>query len=428
MPVSFVKYRYLAAFSLISLFALTGFGCAAPSVTQKKLEKPLVVWGLWQDSTMMDPVVRAFKEKTGYEVEYKKIASVASYEKMLLEALAQGRGPDVFVIHHTWVEGKRGIMAAAPSDVIDSRALTTEFVDVVAHDLSRDGKIYALPTSVDTLALFYNKDLFNAAGVARPAATWLDLQRDVEKITRVNRIGTIEQSAIALGTGSNINRAGDLIQVLMLQSGLNIYNNEDKSIDIVNEAGERALEFYTGFANKAKRVFSWDLTQDYSIDAFSEGQTAMMVNYSYQIPVIQAKNPRLNFGIAPLPQNADSTAINFSAYWPFAVANTSAASHEAWEFIRFMTSAEMSTEINKAQQAPPARRDNVVQLSRDPVLGVFAEQALSAKTWARADISATDTIFSEMADSVVTGSATIQEAVQRAHDRLKLLYASDENQ
>ena len=370
---------------------------------------------------MMEPVIDAFEEQTGVEVEYKKIASVATYEKALLEALAEGRGPDVFVIHHTWVESKRGIMAPAPSEIIDVRQVQDEFVKVVAEDAVRDGFVYALPTSVDTLALYYNEDLLNAAGVARPPRTWDEFQRAVERITKVSRLGIIEQSAGALGTAANINRAGDILQLLMLQSGLAILDPAAGRVDMANEAGERSLVFYTDFSNKSKQVYTWDLQQDFSIDAFADGDTAMMFNYSYHIPTIKAKNPRLNFALAPMPQIADSTPRTFANYWPFAVSTSSRSPRTAWQFLRFMTSAPMASAINTSQVTPPARRDSIDAAVSDPELGVFAEQALQAVTWPRVDIVATDAIFNRMIDDVVTGGAAIPDALRRAEDQLQQL-------
>lgn len=412
----------LVGFAVVAVLLVLLIGCSVLiSNRAQPPTKPLSVWGLWHDSEMMDPVLRKFTAQTGIKVEYKKIAAVAEYEQTLLKALAERRGPDVFVIHHSWVEDKRGIMAPAPKSVIDGRALQEEFVDVVTTDLVRDGAIYALPTSVDTLALYYNKDLLGAAGIARLPRTWVDLLSDVERLTKVNRLGSIEQSAIALGTGSNINRVGDIVQVLLLQSGLPILDPQEKQVVINNDAGIRALQFYTDFANKTKKVYTWDLAQNYSIDAFAEGKTAMMINYSYHAPTIKLKNPRLNFGVAKLPQNVDSPVVNFPNYWPWAVSATAAAPETAWQLVRFMTNAESSAALNEKLSAPPARKDGVVQLQRDPELGVFAEQALTAKSWPVVNIAATDQVFTELTDGVASGTATIREALARAQDRLNQL-------
>ncbi|MEX0649695.1 MAG: extracellular solute-binding protein [Candidatus Andersenbacteria bacterium] len=421
------KSTALAILVIVSAASLLGFGCRRPqgglgdSTSQK-----LVVWGLWQESADMDAVVKAFQEQTGVGVEYKKIGSVATYEKTLLGALAEGRGPDVFVIHHTWIEGKRGLLSPAPSEVINLRQLKDEFVSVVEEDVVRDGLIYALPTSVDTLGLYYNQDLLSAAGVARPPRTWQDFQRTIESITKVSRLGIIEQSGAAIGTASNVNRAGDILQLLMIQSGLDVIGSTGR-IDIDNEAGEKALIFYTDFSNKSKKVYTWDLTQDFSIDAFAAGKTAIMLNYSYHLPTLKAKNPRLRFGIAPMPQIADSTPVTFASYWPFAVSPSSQAPQAAWQFVRFLTSAPIAQIINDAQGAPPALRESIVAARSNPELGVFADQALLATSWPRVDIVATDAIFNAMIDEVVTGSITVKDALRRAQDQLQQLIPNDAN-
>lgn len=424
MASSWLRKAGLLALALACSVTLTGFGCRPrPAGSNLGTDAKLVVWGLWQNSADMGGIVAAFQESTGVTVEYKKVASVADYERRLLEALAEKRGPDVFVIHHTWVESKRALLSPAPASVIDERALREEFVEVVADDLMREGQIYALPVSVDTLALYYNKDQLSAAGMARPPRTWDEVQRAVEQLTAITRFGTIERSALALGTAANVNRAADILQLLFVQSGLAISDSESGHISLIGDVGERALTFYTDFANKSKQVYTWDLQQDYSLDAFAEGDTAMMINYSYHIPTIKAKNPRLDFAIAPLPQIADSGTANFASYWPYAVSQQSALPEVAWQFVRFVTNTEAAQTLNKAAATPPARRDSIAAAARDPVTGAFAEQALTAATWPRADIVATDAIVNTMIDSIVTGAATASESLRRAEDQLNQLKA-----
>lgn len=415
---------------IVSAFALAGFGCRAPAPVKTTTVTSLVVWGLWEDSDTMDPILRAFKDQTGIAVEYKKISSISTYEKTLLEALASGRGPDVFVINNAWIDAHKDILSPAPLIVINPAQLQTEFVDVVTKDVVRGGYIYALPTSVDTLALFVNTNIFNANGIAQMPATWTDFQADVSKITKVSRLGVIDQSGAAIGTGSNVNRAPDVLQLLMIQSGLPILDTShgDKRIDIANAQGERSLTFYTDFANKSKQVYTWDSSQDYSIDAFSEGKTAMMLNYSYQIPTVRAKNPRLQFAVAPVPQiGANSTPATFASYWPYAVSASSKAPGAAWQFVRFLTSQKNADTVNKSEGIPPARRDSIAQYNADPIMGVFAQQSLNAVAWARVDISATDAIFTSMIDSVATGGATVSDVLKTAQDQLQRIVQGNAN-
>ena len=409
--------------AILAAVTLTGQSCSRNTSIGTTSQQTITVWGLWHESRYLTNTIKAFTDQTGVKVQYKKIASVAAYERELLTALAEGRGPDVFVIHHTWVDGKRGILAAAPTTVVDPRAVQDEFVDVVSKDVVRDGLVYALPVSVDTLAMYYNKDLFNDAGIAKPPETWTDFQRMVEKLTTVNRLGTIQQSAAAIGTAANVNRGPDIVQLLMMQSGLPIINDRG-NVDVSNADGERSLTFYTDFANRGKKIYTWNLQQDFSIDAFAEGDTAVMFNYSYHIPTVQAKNPRLNFSLGRMPQIAGSAVenhSNFAAYWPYAVSNSSTAPTAAWRFVRFVTSQSQADAINTAHTTPPALRSSVIESQRDPELGVFADQALTAKSWSRPDIAAADSIFNQAIDDVVTGASTAKEALRRAEDQLNRL-------
>lgn len=414
------------AFVLLCAWALTGLGCKPRNTDGPRFSSDLTltVWGLWQESAHLEPIFTAFQEQTGATVEYKKIASVADYERKLLEAIAEDRGPDLFVIHHSWVNTKQALLSPAPLEVVDEKAVREEFVDVVASDLVRQGQVYALPTSVDTLALYYNKDILAASGVARPPRTWEEFQQVVERLTRVSRFSTIEQSAAALGTARNVSRAADIVQLLMLQSGLPIAQGSGVAIN--NEQGIRSLRFYTDFANKSKQVYTWDLQQDYSIDAFAEGETAMMIGYAYHRPIIGAKNPRLRFDVAPVPQIADSQPVNFAAYWPFAVSRSSPNAAAAWQLLRFLTAAENAAVINATAGTPPAHRVAIEQQLRDPFFGVFAQQALTAATWPRPDVVAVDGAITTMIDSVITGAATVEESIARGETQLNQLILQPE--
>lgn len=408
---------------ILSLLTLTGFGCKPQvgNITDINTNIQLTMWGLWQNSDQLSSIITTYKEQTGVEIQYKKIASVAEYRKKLLEQFAVGRGPDIFVIHHTWVDKDKALMAPAPAGIIDERALREEFVEVVVSDVLREEGIYALPISVDTLALFYNKDIFNSAGIVNPPRSWTDFQHIVEQLTQLTPFGTIKQSAAALGTAANINRAADILQLLMLQSGTPIIDSSGESASLTSQAAVNSLVFYTDFANKSKKVYTWDLQQDYSIDSFTEGKTAMMINYSYHIPTIRAKNPRLRTAVAPVPQISDSKKINFASYWPYTVSKKSSEQQAAWQFLRYLTNTENSATLNKTLKVPPARRDGVIRVMRDPTMGIFAEQTLTAVSWPRADIVATDAIFNNLIDSVVKGAATATESLRRARDQLNQL-------
>jgi len=402
-------------------------GCKEPLAEEVELE----FWGVFDDSDVYGPLIEDFnvafpKIKINY---YKK--TYQTYEQDLLEAMAGGRGPDIFMMHHTWLPNYDDKIWAAPSELITLKELTDNFVDVVYTDFVSDGYITALPLSIDTLALYYNKDIFNTAGLPQPPTTWEEFLTDVEKLTIKDERDNIIRAGAALGTARNINRSTDILSLLMLQSGAQMVDEEKTSAAFNQLAnlngesfypGQRALEFYTDFANPLKSVYTWNTRMNYSLDSFSEGKVVMMLNYSYQTPIIRAKSPYLNFGIASMPQIKTSTNnVNYANYWGLTVSHNCQNANEAWQFIVWLTDKENAQKYLELAEKPTARRDLITWQKDDPDLGVFVEQTLTAYSWEQVDNSAIEQYLADMIESVVLGAATIQEAINKAASDITLL-------
>lgn len=411
-----------------SLFAASGCGSEKPQPVT------LEFWGVFDDSAVIQPLISQFRQQYSYfTVNYHK-KNIATYENDLIDALAAGRGPDIFSFHNTWLPKHIDKLAAAPETMITSKKVKDAFVDVVEQDFISDNKVYALPLSVDSLALFYNKDLLNSKGIANPPANWAEFNTDVKKLTQRDDKNNILLAGAALGTAKNINRSTDVLAMLMMQNGAKMVQDDknaaafDRSSTLASgqffNPGENALIFYTNFANPVKEVYTWNQYQHYSIDAFVEGKAAMMLNYSYQIPVIQARSPHLNFDVAPLPQIAkDSRVMTFANYWGLAVSKTSGdKSSYAWKFIDWITSDQSALKkYLETAQKPTARRDLIDWQKNDESLGVFAQQSLIAKSWWEVDSSAIETIFAQMIEAVSVNRKAPLNALQDAAQQITLL-------
>lgn len=443
------------------LFALggCGFKSAAPETYQVDLE----VWGVFDDSDAYQEIFSAYQEMNPYvgEIRYRKLQP-ENYEQELLQALAANKGPDIFMLRNAWVANFQDKIEPAPEKYTD-KAYKEAFVDVVAGDfMSSDNKIYGVPLSVDSLALYYNKDLFNAAGIAIPPTTWDEVVSDSEKLTQLNPGGSFSQSGIALGTATNINRSTDILSAMMFQLGAE--PGDPSKVSLTDEKTRQALEFYTNFANIQSPYYSWNGSQHYSIDAFYEGRLAMMINYSWQYPVIRQKNAKLNIGVAPLPQFSQGIKSNVANYWGFAVARnkeyvpkdtaeqdamtqdkySALRRHESWQFLRYMTYPQSNKTITlengisgttkdfplsfdpalkylEKTNKPAARRDLVALQQQDVVLGPFAGGNLLAKHWQHADVDQAETILADAIESVVRGERTVIDALNIATNRLRVL-------
>jgi len=136
---------------------------------------------------------------------------------------------------------------------------------------------------------------------------------------------------------------------------------------------------------------------------------------------VRGKKSRLNFGVAPIPQVSLDDAKTYANYWAVAVSNRSQAPEEAWRFLSHLASKEGSSSYLNATLRPAARRDLIELQRNDLDLGVFALQALSARSWFQIDNIAIESILADMIDDVNFGRATVREALQNAESRINVL-------
>ena len=393
----------------------------------------LEMWGVYDESEIYNEFINEYKKTAECPVTiiYKK-KSFETYEKELVDAFAIDQGPDIWLIHNTWLAKHQEKIKEMPEDLLLLTDFRKIFVEVAEHDLVDSGKIYGLPLYIDTLALFYNKNYFNSAGIASPPETWEDLIEDLDKLTIKNQWGGIERAGATIGTAENINRATDILSLLMLQNGTQMVS-EDKKTSTINEGvmlkdetyypGKDALRFYTDFSNSSKRNYTWNRQMPYSIDAFTDGKSAMMFGYAYHIQTISEKSPYLNYCIATMPQIKEREFdINYANYWAYTVSKKTKSPEEAWKFLLYLTQKEINKRYTQKTGRPTSRRDLIDWQKGDNLnLAVFAVQSLTARSWYQIDSPVIEKIFSEAVESVVLGSARAEKAIETANDQINLL-------
>lgn len=393
----------------------------------------LEFWGVFDDSNSFRQSIDAYQLKNPQiRVLYRQF-SFEDYEKALINAFASGTGPDIFMIQNTWLPRYLDKTTSLPQQVpgrkeplLTLKSFREQFVDAVEESLVAGGEIYGLPLYVDTLALYYNKDIFNSLGITSPPQTWGEFNEIVEKITIADANNNISRAGAAIGTARNINRSTDILSLLMLQSGVPMVDDIRAGADFSKtvdgkDLGRIALEYYTDFANPAKRVYTWNDGLHYSIDAFQEGTAAMMLNYSHQIPLLRSKAPRLNFSVSPMLQLDSDKVINYANFWAPAVSKFSPVSLQAWEFLIYLSSSEGAVPYLNNTERPAARRDLIELQKNELDLGVFARQALGARSWYQVDNVAIENILADMIEDVNFGRRTIADALRSAENKVTLL-------
>jgi multiple sugar transport system substrate-binding protein len=455
-------YKKLTILALLFVFMMTsGFGCKTQSAAVQKAMEPvtLTYWRVWDDSDSFSDIIKNYNAlHPNIRIEYRKFR-YEEYEKELLNAMAEDRGPDIYSIPANWLERYRSKIQPMPEATtlaypittgtlkkettiqmrtnrsITLKELKSNFVDAVYKDVVKTDidattkkpkeYVYGLPLFMDTMVMFYNKDLFNNAGIAEPPAYWnKTFQQYVQKLTKQNTKGEIIQSGVALGGSTNVSRAPDILAALMLQNGATIIDDNNQVMFAQNlrntgqefNPGIEALRFYIDFANPAKEVYTWNDALDNSLTMFEANKLAMMFGYAYQLETIRADAPKLNFGIAHLPQIENSAQkINIANYWVETVAKKSKYKNEAWDFVQYATKADQAKTYLAKTNKPTALRSLVQSQIDDMNIGVFADQVLTARSWYKGqDASAAEQIMNEMVEEAAKNGDKINEIVSRA--------------
>jgi len=379
----------------------------------------LEFWGIDKPEAFQELINDYQTANAGVKINYIQV-SPNNYEEKLIDALASRRGPDVLMIKHTWLPKHFEKLYPIPTTSLSVKELGEAFADVVADDMVYQGKIWGLPLWIDTLALYYNKDIFNSAGIALPPTTWQEFQNLSRSLTEKNINGDIQRAGAAIGTSSNIDNSADILSLLMLQTDSTITDANGVGI-FDDDLGKQAVTFYTSFANPASLYYCWNNSLPESFSAFSQGNVAMVLGYNSDKAKIESKNPYLNYGVALMPQSAKNpdAVKNYADYWALTVSATSQSPAPAWNFIFYLVNSQQAQKYLIATQKAPASRVLIQAMQKDEKIGVFAKQSLSAKTWLQNNPEHNSAVLKNMIESIVRGYLTLSNAVTQATAQIK---------
>jgi multiple sugar transport system substrate-binding protein len=446
-----LKRLFTSGLALVMLLTM-GAGCFGGGDSGTATEQvELNYWRVFDDEDAFDDIIKNYQAlHPNVTINYRKLRA-EEYDAELVRAFAEGNGPDIFSVHNTKIGEWQSLMRPMPTAVnisyletvgtlrketiyvdrqeptLTQKSLKQQYVDVVPADVIRpyqadpkespEDRVFGLPLAVDSMALYYNKDLLDAAGIAEPPTTWEAFQEAVTKLTVIDASGNITQSGAALGTTENVERSADLISVLMLQNGTVMA--DDRGNVFINDIPDGtpqglypsvdAVRFYTDFANPTKEVYTWNDTFPGSFEAFVNGQTAFFFGYSYHLPFIKAAAPKLDYAVSSLPQIGGGRQVNYANYWVESVAKSTTHPDYAWDFVEFATSAEQVQSYLDASDKPTALRSLINTQLNDEVLGIFAAQVLTAESWYRgADADAMEKALNDFADSTLAGADPLE--------------------
>jgi ABC-type glycerol-3-phosphate transport system substrate-binding protein len=273
--------------------------------------------------------------------------------------------------------------------------------------------IYAWPWVVDTRVLFYNKDLLASAGLDTVAADslWDDVLARAEKVRAAN------PEIYGFGAnGSDRHRLYKKILPFFWSNGGEVLHaNGTPAINSPENVA--ALDMYLSLARSGFIDSQKGLDQ-----LFLSGKLAYWITGPWLVDRIAKDNPKLRYGVAPLPKFAGKNAVSFAGGEYLAINADAKNKGEAKKLITFLTSPAQALEFAKALPGGTTPAD--MSVAGDPFLQspgrkVFTEQLRSAKmTPVHPKWLELEEIIEDEVAGALLGQKSSQQALDAANVRI----------
>lgn len=256
----------------------------------------ITLWYYWETEghqKALDEMIATYNESQDAYNLTAKYVPFADFKKQLSIGASASELPDLVILdspdHASYAS--MGIFA----DLTGKFDVSTYYEGPVAS-ATLDDTLYGVPFGCNCLALYYNEDMFEAAGITEVPTTWDELKEAAEKLTSDNVTG--------LAFCSVQNEEGTFNFVPWL------WSTGATSYEINSENGIRALSFVKDLIDSgvmSKECINW--TQGDVMNQFISGNVAMMINGPWQIPTMREEAPELNYNVALIPMDAEYASV-----------------------------------------------------------------------------------------------------------------------
>lgn len=319
----------------MTTLVFTAAGCGDDAASDDPNAAATLSYALWDKNQVpaMQELADAFtKEHPNIKINV-QLTPWDGYWTKLKAAVTGGAAPDVF-----WMNGPNSQLYASNGVLraIDDK-LSADRVDLGAYPKSLvdlytvGGKRYGLPKDFDTVGLWYNKQLFDAAGVKYPDAswTWADFQSAAAKLT--------DRAKGQYAIGANLSSGQEYMYNTIYQAGGYVISPDGKKSGYGEPATVEGVTFWTDLIRKGQSPDLKTMTDTAALNLFESGKTAMYYGGSWNAAEFGGNEyTKGRVDVAPLPKGRKQAVIIHG------VANVISAKTkypaQAWQFVNYLGS------------------------------------------------------------------------------------------
>ena len=386
---------------VLAMVMLLGAGCSQTIDSGKARfeSKPLDIWhylGNKGQQEALNAVVEKYNQSQSANHANLIYIPFDDMLKKISAAIVENSLPDIVIIavsDHAYY-ASTGILA----DLTDKFDTSGYYADSIAS-CTYHGRLYGVPFGANCLALFYNTQMFEEAGL-QPPDTWDELRETAR---------TLKTDGVYGFGFSNIQSEEGTFNDLVM-----IYSAGTDETHLDNEAGISAYSFIHDLVTDGSMsVNVINATQAEIMEQFGRGELAMMINGSWQVPVLQHNFPETAYNIALLPKGKQRTSVlGGENYAVIAGKNEDGA----LDFIRYMTGKQTLHSLMSSFGYISANRSVAsTQFLQDLKMQVFVRQMESARVRGpNAEWLAISRVISGSFTDVITGKDSPEQAARKA--------------
>jgi len=400
-----------------SLIAGCGSSESKPESGSAGKAVTLTYWdGAWNEPVTPD-IIKQFEEQNkDIKIKVEFFPDNGMQDKYLV-ALRTQSGPDVINIAADWTTPFATVGGLLPLDdfIAKDNLDMNDFWPGALKTIQIKGKTYALPYRSETMGLFYNKGMFEKAGIdaSKAPETWEQVLDAAKKTTKDG----------AFGYGLVGKQPGNLSMQLitMIRTFGGDVLNADFTKSRLNEPEAiAAAQFYVDLFKTHKVTPDSTMENDNAAarNLFSTEKVAMFMSGSYDLDAIKKANANLNIGSGMAPYSKERKTV--LGGWNVAVTASTKQQEAAWKFVNFLASPEISVKYSNTFSSRKSAASN--EKYADPLIQPFLEGLNYATPLpATPQLPQIRSIIHDNLQAALLGLTTAEEAMRKASDEVDKL-------
>ena len=410
----------------------------------------LTIWSPFDEGTTYQKISQEFLDANKITLNFKFVPAkdAADYESKVVDALANGTGPDIWLSRSDWIpkhalKSQSAPQITAKKTTVDATAAYKELIEPSLIDMNTyNGQLYGAPLFADSLVLIVNKKMISDVRNSLPQkqqdsffsdiTTWDQLVSNFKSINSISG-DTIQRSAIALGTANNTFAATDVLSAMMVQGGVKITSDDGKDVlfnqtSVTNTQSvypaKNALTLYTSFGLKGNSNYSWNYSMGDPVEAFLNQKTASFFGYYSTLVDVLDKKPAFDVQVMAMPQ---LTSIGDPTYygvtWSHLVNKNAANGSLAWDYLYYLAQSRVQSQYVKLTNrcSIDVVTGKVTQnlVSSDNAANLVTSQFKYAKSLPSPEWKTSDGILGDAVKQIVDYGQSVQTATDNAAESFK---------